>query len=280
MTKTKDKIANLTRIASGLDLDDRSKDAEVVGLIKELLAAGATKADFRVATRAAPMLMVIMLRRMQERGVPLPADLTRQATELAAELVADGSVTAFTMLLQHSGALRDAGDEQAAIQVGTVWVEVAKVCQAVGLSLKSQLRTLKAHPWARLRVTDGVASIPLTSAPMWLARVHVDKVKPDLRAAFEHYQADARDELADALGSHPFVLKVTGGRIPRKPAAGVDLVRDEVGGGCSVHPFLCPMVAATTDVTDVTPAGRPAIDGYQRDAAAALATKFLRRKAA
>lgn len=112
------------------------------------------------------------------------------------------------------------GDTLEAVQRdGKVWVSVKRVCESLGIDLKSQHRKLQSCSWAVMVIMTTTAPdgqmyetsvIQLDSLPMWLATINVRKVAEDIRPKLTAYQREAaevlrRHFLGDPKPSEPIV---------------------------------------------------------------------------
>ena len=95
---------------------------------------------------------------------------------------------------------------------GTILVPVRPICEALGLSWPGQLERLRRDPVlsgavAVVRVTRTTATggvpdmlaLPLKYLPGWLFGIQASRVKPELRAKIERYQADCYEVLWTAF---------------------------------------------------------------------------------
>lgn len=100
-----------------------------------------------------------------------------------------------------------------------VLVVVRRVCEALGIALPAQLRRLKRDPviCVIMMITQvpgddqrrEIACIDLRSVPLWLAKIHPSKVRPELRPKLVRYQREAAEVLADHfLGPRAGPLRV------------------------------------------------------------------------
>lgn len=94
-------------------------------------------------------------------------------------------------------ALRDGAD---------VWVSLRRMCEALGVDMKSQHRKLAAQPWAVMvmKTTTGpdgktyaTSCLHLDSVPMWLATIAPSRVAEPVRAKLRGYQVECARVLRD-----------------------------------------------------------------------------------
>ena len=103
------------------------------------------------------------------------------------------------------------GDHLPAGQVadGTIWVPLRPICTALGLGWGSQYNRIQRDPV--LAAAQGVfimktpggdqrqVALPLKLLPGWLFGISASRVKPELRAKIERYQADCYEVLWTAF---------------------------------------------------------------------------------
>ncbi len=103
------------------------------------------------------------------------------------------------------------GDDLIAVQQpdGTVYVHFGRVCDNLGLQRQSQMRRANAHAV----ISKGLVSLPLETEgcaqqvyclrvdllPLWMAGLHVNRVKAELREKLEQYQFEAAQALWNAF---------------------------------------------------------------------------------
>lgn len=103
------------------------------------------------------------------------------------------------------------GDDLIAVQQpdGTVYVHFGRVCDNLGLQRQSQMRRANAHAV----ISKGLVSLPLETEggaqqvyclrvdllPLWMAGLHVNRVKAELREKLEQYQSEAAQALWNAF---------------------------------------------------------------------------------
>lgn len=103
------------------------------------------------------------------------------------------------------------GDDLIAVQQpdGTVYVHFGRVCDNLGLRRQSQMRRAHAHAV----ISKGLVSLPLETEggaqqvyclrvdllPLWMAGLHVNRVKTELREKLEQYQSEAAQALWNAF---------------------------------------------------------------------------------
>jgi len=86
-------------------------------------------------------------------------------------------------------------------------VVIRRVCEALGINTSSQIQRLKKDPATCVVIITmqlpgdtqkrDLACIGLRALPLWLAKVHPSKVRPELRAKLIRYQREAAEVLAD-----------------------------------------------------------------------------------
>jgi hypothetical protein len=123
--------------------------------------------------------------------------------------------TCVEMVPFHGDMLQAVRDE------GGVWVALRPMCEALGVSVQSQLAKLRSKGWAcvRLIVTHDASgraqemvTVSLDTVPMWLATIEASRVGETVRAKLGRYQCDA----ARVLAAH-FLPRAT----PALPVDGV-----------------------------------------------------------
>lgn len=106
--------------------------------------------------------------------------------------------------LQHFNFHGDSLD--VAITNGVPHVSVRRVCDALGVDRKTQLRKLAVRPWATIADIATVdtagrsqimSMISLRALPMWLATISPTKVAPEVREKLAVYQTECAEVLAD-----------------------------------------------------------------------------------
>jgi hypothetical protein len=89
---------------------------------------------------------------------------------------------------------------------GQAHVVIKRVCEALGVAFQRQLVKLRSDPAAviTMMVTTGpdgktyrTACIDLRALPLWLAGIHLSKVKPAVRPKLLRYKRECADVLAD-----------------------------------------------------------------------------------
>ncbi len=109
------------------------------------------------------------------------------------------------------------GDDLIAVQQpdGTIYVHFGRVCDNLGLQRQSQMRRANAHAV----ISKGLVSLPLETEggaqqvyclrvdllPLWMAGLHVNRVKAELREKLEQYQTEAAQALWNAFRDHVVV---------------------------------------------------------------------------
>jgi hypothetical protein len=82
----------------------------------------------------------------------------------------------------------------------TLWISVRRVCEALGIDSKSQMKKLQEKEWACVVIItshdasgrkQGIFMIDLDSLPMWLATINANKVASHVRLKLEAYQKEA-----------------------------------------------------------------------------------------
>lgn len=101
----------------------------------------------------------------------------------------------------HGEALHAVQDE-----AGEVWVSIRRVCEVLGVDMRSQLRRLAGEPWSTvvemtMVAEDGknrdVSCIRLGTLPMWLGGIKAGKVAPGIRQKLLAFQLECHDVLRD-----------------------------------------------------------------------------------
>ncbi len=91
-------------------------------------------------------------------------------------------------------------------QDGKVWVSLRRVCESLGIDLKSQSRRVKNKPWAcmvmmTIHDTSGreqeTSMLDLDSLPMWLATIETNRVAEAVRPKLIEYQKECARVLRD-----------------------------------------------------------------------------------
>lgn len=103
-----------------------------------------------------------------------------------------------------------------------VWVVVKRTCEAIGVSVQSQLQKLNTKPWAVIRslLTTGpdgktyeMSCLHIDCLPMWLGTINADHVSESVRPRLLVFQR----ECAKVLRDHFFGQRQTQAIVPAQP---------------------------------------------------------------
>lgn len=152
---------------------------------------------------------------------------------------------------------------------GTIWIAVARTCDALGIDTEGQRQRLVRSPWAWTCVMQvqlagdaqgrRVFAVDLDSLPMWLATIDASRVSPDAAPKLIRYQreaarvlrehffgparpaplpaVDARAEMASLLGR----LAAAGQTVEARVVLGaIDLLGKVAAGQLSLFPEEAP----------------------------------------
>ena len=109
------------------------------------------------------------------------------------------------------------GDQLIAVQQpdGTVYVHFGRVCENLGLARHSQVRKVNAHAvlskgfFALPIETEGgqqsVQCLRVDLLPLWMAGLHANRVKQEVRDKLERYQVEAAQVLWQAFRDRIFI---------------------------------------------------------------------------